>query len=702
MRDEKIHEKIERAYMAWLKRRGFQAREGQQLMMDFIFETLLTNSERKIGVVEAGTGTGKTIAYLAATIPIAQATQKTVVVVTQTIALQSQIVEQDLPDLRANSTLDFRYQLVKGRSRYMCPMLLQTKCQRMKNQRHLINKDNSDGSKILRRLYRQFERGTWDGDFDTLAQGITTDVRKSITMDRRGCLRHNCDLYHVCPYYRARNDFDEVDVIVINYALLSLSIRLENRLLPDLDQCIFVLDEAHHFAEWTVKAHTYSFSIGEVRDWHKQTDDLLSEMPFRKQMQYLCDQYARKSLEIEPLLSELVNRLVVLEYKDQYQGTRRCLLPLGEVPVELSKACQSLADYFSAQLKTLSEIESELQSRYGEAKTGIGAQGQQENNYVQVLSRLGGQIEFADDVVGGALRYSRPNLNDCIARWVLYIENAELEDWELTCSPFEVGDRLEKSFWRECGGVVCTSAVLCTNTSKTAFDYFLNQTGLPRETHSLRIPSPFDYQNQAVLHIPQMRSNPSMGHVYEKELAEKLPDCLAIEKSALVLFSSWNMLRVIKDTMPKRILDQCLVQDSFGNELLIRKHRAKIDRDESSYILGVHSFYEGIDLPGDYCRHVIIVRLPFTEPSDPILKSRSDFLERQIGHKGAGFSQISIPQVQSRLLQACGRLIRNEHDTGRITIFDQRIRTKYYGEQLLAALPPFKLQIDDVGAARAT
>ena len=168
-----------------------------------------------------------------------------------------------------------------------------------------------------------------------------------------------------------------------------------------------------------------------------------------------------------------------------------------------------------------------------------------------------------------------------------------------------------------------------------------------------------------------------------------LPELLRSEPSALVLFTSWRQFDAVVESLPDDIRSNCRLQGEASKQRLLKDHAEAIDDGQPSYLFGLASFAEGVDLPGDYCRHVILARIPFSVPDNPVDQAVSEWLENQGRNP---FMELSLPEASLRLVQACGRLIRNESDEGRITLLDRRIVTRRYGGSLLAALPPYRME----------
>ena len=279
-----------------------------------------------------------------------------------------------------------------------------------------------------------------------------------------------------------------------------------------------------------------------------------------------------------------------------------------------------------------------------------------------------------------ALGASRPRR---YARWM----NRNLYDVEMVSAPIEPGNILQEVLWQRCYGAVCTSATL---TALGRFDRFIERVGLQPDVSAAVIASPFNYPEVATFHVPAMQSDPRDFDAHTEEVIALIPDLLNRHVSALVLFTSWRQLNAVISGLPKTLAEGLLVQGEGSKQALLQEHRQRIDEGKSSYLFGVASFSEGLDLPGEYCRHVVIVKLPFSVPDDPVDQAIAEWAEAQ-GRNA--FYEISVPDASLRLVQACGRLIRSEKDYGTISMLDKRIVTQRYGRALIESLPPFRLDL---------
>jgi ATP-dependent DNA helicase DinG len=275
------------------------------------------------------------------------------------------------------------------------------------------------------------------------------------------------------------------------------------------------------------------------------------------------------------------------------------------------------------------------------------------------------------------------------ARWVTFREATNFEGVEvqLSASPISVSETLAELLWSRIFAAVITSATLSMGGD---FSRFRDKAGIGKDNHFNALPSPFRFSEQAVLAVPDMSSDPREAEKHTEEICELLPRILEEDLGSLVLFTSWRqMLRVVDDIDPE-FSQRVLAQGSLSKAEIITQHKAKVDAGETSCIFGLASFAEGIDLPGKYCGHVVIAKIPFAVPNDPVGATLSEWIESSGGNS---FQEIMIPDAALKMVQACGRLLRTESDEGRITILDRRLVTQRYGARLLDSLPPFRREI---------
>ena len=682
---EALKDEIQAAYRAWLAGRGFQPRRGQREMIAAIARALATDGPRRC-VVEAGTGTGKTAAYCIAAIPVAKAQQKRVVIATATVALQEQVLLRDLPDLQRHGGLDFSFALAKGRARYLCVRRLEERIAfDAARSAPLFEPPGADELAIYERLREAFGRGQWDGDVDTWAEGVERRVWAPVTNDRAGCSAGRCSHYHHCPFFRARREAADAEVVVANHDLVLADLGLGGGVvLPPPEETIYLLDEAHHLPAKTREHFTASVRLRAATEWLGQATANLEAMSQRFEQPQAVDRarrrFATAAADMQQQLAEAGRLARALEFPAEPSGSSFHRFPLGEVSAPIAAAAAELGPAFGAAAEWLEELHDAIESVVaGELEWANGAQAE---DWLLVIGQLRGRAD-----AGAALFQDYASGDAPAARWATLHRYERQDDVGFASAPLDPGAILGERLWQRCFGAVATSATLC---ALGRFERFLALAGLDQEATQLRIPSPFDFPRIAVFAVPAMRTNPKDAAAHTEEVAALLPALLAQEPSALVLCTSWRQFNAIAASLPEDVRQHCRLQDAASKQRLLADHRQAVDAGEPSYLMGLASFAEGVDLPGDYCRHVILAKLPFTAPDDPVEQALAEALEQRGGNP---FQEIVVPDASLKLVQACGRLIRHERDRGRITLLDRRIVTTGYGEALLAALPPYRLEV---------
>lgn len=298
-----------------------------------------------------------------------------------------------------------------------------------------------------------------------------------------------------------------------------------------------------------------------------------------------------------------------------------------------------------------------------------------------MLVRAEGVLSLFQDFAADAAEESPPR-----ARWLKRRADDEELAIDLHCSHILAADILREQLWDRAAGVILTSA---TMTALGSFDRFRARSGVPEDGRYKIVVSPFDY-GKATLHVPAMKSEPGDAPAHTQELIELLPDLLDAAEGSLVLFSSRRQMNDVFDGLPGEWRSRILRQDDYSKQEILRRHRETIDDGRGAVIFGLASFAEGVDLPGGYCQHVVIAKLPFAVPDNPVDAALAEWLEAQ-GRNA--FMEISVPDAALKLVQASGRLLRTETDAGRVTLLDRRVITRRYGRAILDSLPPFQRRI---------
>lgn len=696
---DELKDAIQTAYRAWLGKREFRARRGQRQMIADIARAL-TGKENRVCVVEAGTGTGKTVAYCLAAIPIALAAGKRVVIATATVALQEQVVLRDLPDLQKSAGLNFDFALAKGRGRYLCVARLEDRIAfDHAREAPLFEPPRRGDLTTYQRMRSAYESGKWDGDRDSWKDGVENRLWAPVTNDRAGCAAGRCRHYHNCAFFNARQEVGDADVVVANHDLLLADLSIGGGVvLPPPQDTIFVLDEAHHLPEKTRDHFTARARLRASLDWLDQVAANLDTMARRfnrpREVERAAERLAKDAGEMRTLIGDVEALVRQLPFGTASPGSgasgarggpargesRTYRFPLGEVPGPLAELAAPLGKAFGSCGEVLEGLRHALEQVLAGDLAWDNAP--LAEAWLPVIANLAGRAAG-----GQALFNDYADGRTEAARWATQLIFDSGEDIELTTAPLDPGGILKEALWESCHGAVATSATLC---AVGTFDSFLEKSGIASDAAQARIPSPFDFPNIATFAVPAMRSDPRDANAHTAEVAALLPELLAREPSALVLFTSWRQFHAVTEALPEDVRVRCHLQEAASKRQLLEDHRAAVDAGEPSYLFGLASFAEGLDLPGDYCRHVIIAKLPFAVPDNPVDEALAEWLEAQGRNP---FFELAVPETSLRLVQACGRLIRHESDGGRITLLDRRMVTARYGESLLAALPPYRREL---------
>ncbi|MFC2990633.1 ATP-dependent DNA helicase DinG [Halomonas tibetensis] len=710
MLDEALKGEIQAAYRRVLEGLDLTPRYGQRLMIAEIARTLAgievdeagkRVSDEHVCVLEAGTGTGKTLAYLLAALPVAKARGKRLVVATATVALQEQVLHQDLPSLKAHSGIDFSYALAKGRGRYICVARLDQTLDGTEDnptyslfERELAS-GGDDFQALAQSLGEAYGNGRWEGDRDSWPEAIPDDHWRKLTVDHRQCTNRRCGHFAACAFFRARRDLEQADIIVANHDLVLADLSLGGGVvLPDPGDCIHVFDEGHHLPDKALNHFTHRFAVGGALGWLRTLKKSLTEL--------------NQALAVQPtlarLLATLPQAIEALEPKlgeafalgHQLAGrpeglvggeeARQHRFEMGRAPEALKELAGALLVIFAELSRTLESMADILRESLDPDKhTGLPRE--QAEAWLPLLALLHGRALEAH-ALWQAFAETDPEGEPPRARWLALERFGADPELTFSASPVSAAHTLAKSLWGTTFGAVITSATL---TALGRFERLQERAGLANRYRYQRLPSPFDY-SRAVLSVPREAVDPADREGHERAIVEFV-QALGKQEAVLMLFSSRAQLRAVEKALPKALGERVLAQDRLPKRELITRHRARVDAGEGSIIFGLASFAEGIDLPGDYLTHVVITRLPFAVPDDPVGATLAEWIESRGGNP---FMRISVPDASIKLVQACGRLIRKESDSGRITLLDRRVLTRRYGRALLDSLPPFVREIDGV------
>jgi ATP-dependent DNA helicase DinG len=629
---------------------GFKPRRQQQQMVQRVSGVL---SQEAIGLIEAPTGTGKSVGYLLPGIVAAVEQDKVLVVSTATASLQDQLATKDLPlvlralDLAGISGVTWA--VAKGRERHLCPAKLEQETQ-------TTDLFRQGDQPILEKLRDQWDGDAWDGVRDTLPERVDRATWMRIANTSAGCTGERCPHYEGCPYYAAIARAKSARVIITNHDyLLATFANIDNSFLCDTERNLFVFDEAHHLSDKILSAFATSLDLA------------IDHQDQIKRIEKLIGSYSGVPLDIagarlQAMWSATANAtLAMLGDGTQHRFT------LGEAPPSYVELLGELRASIGNMTDLLTKAMDSMTAR-GRANGG------KRSHLNLIASGLIGQLKGdLADAVCAIDEFTSPD-NDR-ARWLARGRTSI----EIRSSPFDSGAKARKHLWPRIQSAVLTSATLST---LGGFEATKAQLGLPKDTPALRLDSPLDYSNARFV-VPALAADagtPAHGAMVKAFVREQAVH--SQERGVLVYFTSRALMTETYRALEASERDVVLLQGDWQPSAMVEEHKRRIDAGQRSVLFGLDSLSEGVDLPGDYCTLVLVTRLPFPPPNDPVLATHAEHLKRKGLH---AFNLLMLPKAGLKLAQVCGRLIRTDGDHGAIICLDNRVRSRQYGHRLLAS-----------------
>ena len=712
MLEEPQKKAIQKAYSTFLNNKELKARPGQKQMIAEIARSLgaiktdsegRRTSEPAVTVIEAGTGTGKTVGYVIPAVVMALAKKKRLVISTATVTLQEQIISKDLPDIILKAGLKFSFTLAKGRGRYACLSKLDRLLQEEQSTASLMDMFAGEGVtleqdesslKLYQNMLEHFAASKWEGDRDSWPDALEDQQWRMITTDHAQCTGRRCGYFNQCPFYKARGDLDQADVIVTNHDLVLADLALGGgAILPDPKDCIYIFDEGHHLPDKAIDHFACHSRVKGTSTWLEKASKFLQKSLSQN---VLPGELGETLEKIMPEFDQLVNHLghtrtllhSLATFEPRMQGDTQVAtyrFPEGKIPPELKQQAEILKIGFSRCSGMVEKVAKELNDAMDGDVPGIDRY-QAELLYPEIGAmqmRLDSQFQLW-------LTYCHddPEGEPPCARWLKWSEGAFGEELEIFSSPILSSSTLWQTLWNPGYAAIVTSATLAALGS---FGRFRMRSGVPSESKCVVVPSPFLHAQAAQIVVPDMTSDPRQSEEHTNEIIDILPKMMESQRGTLVLFSSRKQMNDVFYGMPDSWRKKILLQDDYSRQELLKLHKKSIDEGKESVLFGLASLAEGIDLPGEYCEHVIIAKIPFSVPDDPVESALSEWLEAQGRNP---FMEITVPDAAIKLVQASGRLLRTEQDTGRITLMDRRVVTARYGQMILDSLPPFRRNIE--------
>ncbi|MBE7535250.1 MAG: DNA polymerase III subunit epsilon [Anaerolineales bacterium] len=656
---------------------SFEQRAEQVEMTRAVSDALSYGSHL---MVEAGTGVGKSFAYLIPAALFAVQNNTRVVVSTNTINLQDQLIQRDLPNLSQALNLDLRFSVLKGRSNYLCP-------RKVENMRHAYPRNTDEMRVLAKVLVWQLTNQSGDRSQINLTGPVEREIWNRMSADDDACTSELCikRTGGTCPFYRAKIAAQSAHILVVNHALLLSDIATGSKVLPEYSH--LVIDEGHHLESATTNAMSFRLTQFDLDRMMKEiggsnagalgkllgeTSAALRPSDFgllQKQVSHATDMAFRieqMNREFFSVLNEFARLQREGQSPSNYAWQARVLPATRTLPFwdEVETAWDATGETLRNLLKELSVIYKAAADLYAEGHDNL-------EDAMGDISNVTRRLTEAEANITGMI--SKPN--NGTVYWIEVQPNQNR--LSLNAAPLSVAPMVEKYLWHEKRSVILTSATLTTHGE---FQYLRSTLGAD-EADEMQLGSPYDYESAALLYIANDIPEPNQNG-YEQALNKTL---IATAKSTggrmLVLFTSYSALKKAarEITAPLAREDIFVYEqgDGASPNALLESFKAT----ERAALLGTKSFWEGVDIPGESLSVVVITKLPFDVPTDPLMAARSEMYEDS-------FNQYYLPEAILKFRQGFGRLIRTASDRGVVAILDRRVLTKQYGRLFLESLPP--------------
>jgi DNA polymerase-3 subunit epsilon/ATP-dependent DNA helicase DinG len=630
-------------------------------------------------MVEAGTGVGKSFAYLVPAALFALQNNMRVVVSTNTINLQDQLIQRDLPNLSQALDLDFRFAVLKGRSNYLCP-------RRLENLRHYGPRTKDEMRVLAKVMVWQLHNQSGDRSELNLTGPTEREVWVRVSAEDDACTTETCikRTGGACPFHRAKTMSQSAHVLVVNHALLLSDVATGSKVLPEYSHLI--IDEGHHLETATTNALSFKLNQFDLERMMKEvgsskagvlgrllteTQEALRPSDFGL-LQQKVNRATDMAFRIEQMNREfynILNEFAKLQREGQaqsnYSWQMRVLPATRTLPGwdEVEIAWDTTGETLRMLMISLAEIYKGAAELYAEGYDNL-------EDLMGDISNLARRLTEADTNITGMI--SKPNPG--MVYWLEVQPNGNR--LSLNAAPLSVGPLVEKYLWHEKRSVILTSATL---TAHGEFQYLRNTLGAD-EADEMQLGSPYDYESAALLYIANDIPEPN-ANGYQQQLDRAL---LATAKATggrmLVLFTSYAALKKTAQNITGPLAREDIYVYEQGDGASPNALLESFKATERAVLLGTRSFWEGVDVPGDSLSVVVLTKLPFDVPTDPLIAARSEMYEDS-------FQEYYLPEAILKFRQGFGRLIRTASDRGVVAILDRRVLTKQYGRLFLESLP---------------
>lgn len=655
---------------------GYEYRPQQAEMLKAVATAL---SRNQYLIVEAGTGTGKSLAYLLPAIYWACRQGRRVAIATHTINLQEQLWHKDLPLLKEILPFPFKAALAKGRNNYLCR-------RKLRDYQHNPPPGEEERHFILRVL--RWLKLTTSGDWSEMKlKPEEESLKLALAADKDTCAGNSCPFNDSCFVNAARREAEAANILILNHSLLLSDVRLNNQVLPDYPYLI--IDEAHHLEEAATEHLGISVRQASCDFFLQRLGGRSSNFSFLGRAWNLARRLTGEgNAELLPLLEDLEGTVVRVHH--EWQAFWDGLAQLSAAALwENSNSTLR----FTARLKETPAWDT-LLSIFGHLEETLNSLAGRLGRLAELLYAAGAEEMAADATnLGNIFAQYSHDLGEILEAdpeaYVSWLEKNNAGQYTLRLAPLEVGPLLAELLIARKEAVILTSATI---TVDNTFDFYQQQVGLtelpPGQITTCQVASPFDYRSQAL--VCTVRGLPNPGQLNDSAYAAAIAPVIkqilpAVGGRTLILCTSHRFLRDMYNILSTMLADSdfsVLAQGIDGGRSQLLEEFRQTPR---AVLLGANSYWEGIDLPGDLLRCVIIPRLPFPSPGMPTLAARMEHLAAKGGNP---FTTLSLPQAVIRFRQGFGRLIRSSTDRGALVVLDQRLLSQRYGRHFLQSLPP--------------
>ena len=675
----------------------FEVRREQYEMAKFIENSM--NENKKL-IVEAGTGTGKTIAYLLPTLLYAIENNLKVIVSTNTINLQEQLVNKDIPLLKKIINEDFNYQIVKGRGNYLCKRKLYNIDV---TEKETDTEEERTEKNIIRNLIDWDKNVTRTGDRNELKYEISNSIWEKVNSEVDMCKGVKCPHYSKCHFFKARKNVADATLLIVNHHMFFADLAIRNQtgfytnysILPNYD--IVVFDEAHNIEDTARNYFTFEtskISFGRLMGniYNRRVVNSSNGGAIVRLMTYLNESLSSEEYEkVDELKEDAIAELNIfydkgidifdkLIYLFSENNNNR------EIKIKIDK--QKMQSNMA--FREVMEINSQFKESYGNLVIRI-------NKFLNTVSNYN-----LEDKEGFLFEFSRyyERLKQYYKKFEFILEGKEegyvywanvttiRPNLKLYATPFDISDELNDNLFTKMDRMVFTSATLAVDNK---FDYYKKSIGLMKENRrkidERIVKSPFDYEKQMKVYIPEDALDPT-NIEFLRDLEEFIEGVIKNTKGhCFLLFTSYSALNFLYNQLKSRFSEKeytLIKQNDFPRHEMIEIFK----NSKNPILFGTDSFWEGVDVQGEQLQSVIITKLPFKVPNDPVTEAIIENI-RKNGQNP--FNDYQVPQAVIKFKQGVGRLIRSKTDSGNIIILDNRIIKKMYGKKFLSALPRNKV-----------